>query len=44
MGMKTIWIENNEPWAAKFSDSDFINYKTKNLTDFLKKINLLKAA
>jgi len=44
MGMKTIWIENDEPWAAKFSDSDFINYKTKNLTDFLKKINLLKAA
>jgi len=44
MGMKTIWIENDEPWAAKFSDSDFINYKTKNLTEFLKKINLLKAA
>jgi len=44
MGMKTIWIENDEPWAAKFSDSDFINYKTKNVTDFLKKINLLKAA
>jgi len=44
MGMKTIWIEKDEPWAAKFSDSDFINYKTKNLTDFLKKINLLKAA
>ena len=44
MGMKTIWIENDEPWAAKFSDSDFINYKTKNLTDFLKKINLLKTA
>ena len=44
MGMKTVWIENKEPWAAKFSDSDFINYKTKNLTEFLKKINLLKAA
>ena len=44
MGMKTIWIENDEPWAAKFSDSGFINYKTKNVTDFLKKINLLKAA
>ena len=44
MGMKTVWIENYEPWAAKFSDSDFINYKTKNLTEFLKKINLLKAA
>ena len=44
MGMKTVWIENDEPWATKFSDSDFVNYKTKNLTDFLKKINLLKAA
>ena len=44
MGMKTIWIENNEPWAKKFSDSDFINYKTNNLSEFLKKINLTKAA
>ena len=44
MGMKTVWIENDEPWASKFSDSDFINYRTNNLSDFLKKINLLKAA
>ena len=44
MGMKTIWIENDEPWARKFSDSDFINYKTNNLPEFLKQINLLKAA
>ena len=44
MGMKTIWIENNEPWARKFSDSDFINYKTNNLPEFLKQINLLKVA
>ena len=43
IGMKTIWIENDEPWAAKFSDSNFINYKTKNLTKLLKKINLLKS-
>ena len=43
IGMKTIWIENDEPWAAKFSDSNFINYKTKNLTKFLKKINLSKS-
>ena len=42
MGMKTIWIENDEPWARKFSDSDFINYKTNNLPEFLKQINLLK--
>ncbi len=44
MGMKTIWIENDEPWARKFSDSDFINYKTNNLPEFLKQINLLKVA
>ena len=44
MGMKTVWIENEDPWAKKFSDSYFINYKTKNLYEFLKKINLLKAA
>jgi len=44
MGMKTIWIENNEPWAKKFSDSNFIDFKTNNLSEFLKQINLLKAA
>ena len=44
MGMKTIWIENDEPWASKFSDGDFINYKTNNLAKFLEKINLEKAA
>ena len=42
MGMKTIWIENDEPWAKKFSDSNFINYKTNNLSEFLKKVNLIK--
>ena len=44
MGMKTIWIENNEPWASKFANSNFVNYRTSNLPEFLKKINLLKAA
>ena len=44
MGMKTVWIENDEPWASKFSDSNFVNYKTNNLSEFLKKINLFKAA
>tara|TARA_B110000014_G_scaffold164509_1_gene116216 strand:- start:23 stop:694 length:672 start_codon:yes stop_codon:yes gene_type:complete len=44
MGMKTIWIENEEPWAKEFSDSSFVNYKTNNLSEFLKKINLAKAA
>ena len=42
MGMKTVWIENDEPWAKEFSDSNFINYKTNNLSGFIKKINLLK--
>jgi putative hydrolase of the HAD superfamily len=44
MGMKTIWIENDEPWASKFSDGNFVNFKTNNLSKFLRKINLLKAA
>ena len=40
--MKTVWIKNNEPWAAKFSDSTFVNYKTDNLAKFLKEINELR--
>ena len=44
MGMKTVWIENNEPWASKFSDSNFVNYRTSNLPEFLRRINLLRAA
>ena len=44
MGMKTVWIENDEPWASKFSDSEFVNYRTNDLSEFLKKINLDKAA
>ena len=39
LGMKTVWIKNEEPWAAEFSDSNFINYKTDNLSKFLKEIN-----
>ena len=42
LGMKTVWIKNDEPWAAKFSDSTFINYKTDNLAKFLKEINELR--
>ena len=42
LGMKTVWIKNDEPWAAKFSDSDFINYRTSNLAKFLKEINELR--
>ena len=40
--MKTVWIKNDEPWAAKFSDASFIDYKTDNLAKFLKEINELK--
>ena len=42
LGMKTVWIKNDEPWAAKYSDSDFINYKTDSLAKFLKEINELR--
>ena len=30
--------KNDEPWAAKYSDENFINYKTDNLAKFLKEI------
>ena len=43
MGMKTIWIKNDEPWAKKYSDDKFVNYKTNNLAEFLKKINIANA-
>ena len=39
LGMKTVWIKNDEPWAAEFSSESFINYRTKNLTNFLKEYN-----
>jgi hypothetical protein len=40
--MKTVWIENDEPWAKEFSDETFVNYIINNLADFLKKINIAK--
>ena len=39
LGMKTVWIKNDEPWAAKFSNETFINYKTDNLANFLRRVN-----
>ena len=42
LGMKTVWIKNDEPWAAEFSNSDFIDYKTDDLANFLKEINDLR--
>ena len=42
-GMKTVWIQNNEPWASKHSNEKFIDFKTKKLSDFLKQVNMLKS-
>ena len=39
LGMKTVWIKNKEPWAAEYSDSEFVNYRIDNLANFLKEIN-----
>ena len=39
LGMKTVWIKNKEPWAAEYSDAEFINYRTDNLANFLREIN-----
>ena len=44
LGMKTVWLINNEYWGKKDSDKDFIDLKIENLPSFLKEINILKAA
>jgi len=44
LGMKTVWLENNETFAKKDADKPYIDYKIKNLPSFLQKINILKAA
>ena len=44
LGMKTIWLINDEYWGKKDSDKDFIDLKIKNLSSFLKEINILKVA
>ena len=44
LGMKTVWLENDETFASKDKDKPYIDYKIKNLPSFLKKINILKAA
>ena len=44
LGMKTVWLINNEYWGKKDSDKDFIDLKIKNLSSFLKEINILQAA
>jgi len=42
LGMKTVWLENKNIFAAKHSNEPYVNYKTKVLSDFLKQINMLK--
>ncbi len=44
IGMKTVWLINDEYWGKKDSDKDFIDLKIKNLSSFLKEINILQAA
>ena len=44
LGMKTVWLINNEYWGKKDSDKEFIDYKIKNVSLFLKEIRLLKSA
>ena len=44
LGMKTVWLENNESFASKDKDRPYIDYKIKNLSSFLQEINILKAA
>ena len=44
LGMKTVWLENNEAFASKDKDKPYIDYKIKNLSSFLQEINILKAA
>ena len=42
LGMKTVWIKNDEPWAAELSNENFVNYRIENLTNFLKEYNELR--
>ena len=44
LGMKTVWLENDETFASKDKDKPYIDYRIKNLSSFLREINILKAA
>ena len=44
LGMKTVWLVNDEYWGKQDSDKDFIDLKIKNLSSFLKEINILKVS
>ena len=41
-GTTTVWLINDEYWGKKESNKDYIDYKIKNLSLFLKEIRLLK--
>ncbi len=41
-GAITVWLINDEYWGKKDSDKEFIDYKIKNLSLFLKEIRLLQ--
>ncbi len=41
-GTTTVWLINDEYWGKKESDKEYIDYKIKNLSLFLKEIRLLK--
>ncbi len=42
LGMKTVWLKNNEYWGKKDSDKKFVDLKIENLSSFLKEINIIK--
>ena len=42
-GCTTVWLINNEEWVKMESDKDYIDYKTENLSLFLKELRLLKS-
>ena len=44
LNLKTVWLINNEYWGKQDSDKDYIDIRIKNLTSFLKEINILKVA
>ena len=44
LGMKTVWLINDEYWGKKDSNKNYIDLKIENLTSFLKEINILQAA
>ena len=44
LGTTTVWLINEEQWGKKDSDKEFIDYKIKNVSLFLKEIRLLKSS